>query len=133
MPYTFDYDPVNWILRCRLSGGVGDELLREFFRAGADHAILTNPSAGVVDLSDVDSFDVSSRAIEELAKAQPVLSNPNLRRIVIAPASDVYGMMRMFEMEGEQVRPGLHVVRSEQEAWAILGVLHPRFEPLETN
>ena len=37
----------------------------------------------------------------------------------------------MFEMEGEDKRPNLHVVRSEAEAWAILAVENPQFEPLE--
>jgi hypothetical protein len=41
-------------------------------------------------------------------------------------------MMRMFEMEGESTRPGLQVVRSERDAWAILAVRNPQFEPLDT-
>lgn len=41
-------------------------------------------------------------------------------------------MMRMFEMEGESMRPGLQVVSSEREAWAILAVRNPQFEPLDS-
>ncbi|HEV3482298.1 MAG TPA: hypothetical protein VGR97_08215 [Candidatus Acidoferrales bacterium] len=132
MPYAFDFDSANRILRCRLKGLVNDEVLKDFFLAGSQYAIRTQPAAGVVDLSAVTSFDVSTPAIKALAKSAPVLHEPELRRVVIAPSPGIYGMMRMFEMEGESMRPGLQVVRSEREAWAILAVRNPRFEPLDT-
>ena len=132
MPYTFDFDSANRILRCRLKGLVNDEVLKDFFLAGSQYAIRTQPSAGVVDLSAVTSFDVSTPAIKALARSAPVLHDAELRRVVIAPSPGIYGMMRMFEMEGESMRPGLQVVRSEREAWAILAVRNPRFEPLDS-
>jgi len=131
LPYTFDFDLRNRILRCRLSGRVTDEVLKDFFRLGAQHAIRTRPSAGVVDLSEVTSFDVTAQVIEKLAKSTPVSPDPNLRRVVIAPSPETYGMMRMFEIEGEGTRPGIHVVHTEREAWAILSVEEPRFYPLD--
>jgi hypothetical protein len=131
LPYTFDFDLKNSILRCRLRGTVTDEVLKNFFRAGAHHAIRTHPSAGVIDLSEVVSFEVSAQVIEKLAKSTPVLPDPNLRRVVIAPSPEIYGMMRMFEIEGEPTRPGIHVVHTEQEAWAILSAEEPRFYPLD--
>jgi hypothetical protein len=132
MPYTFDFDSANRILRCRLSGRVNDEILKDFFQAGSQYAVRIQPAAGIVDLSGVTSFDVSTPAIKAVAKSAPVLHDPVLRRVVIAPSPGIYGMMRMFEMEGEATRPGLQVVRSEREAWAILAVRNPQFEPLET-
>ncbi len=87
--------------------------------------------AGIVDLTEVTSFDVSAKTLREQSKVQPVLRDPDLHRIIIAPASDTFGMMRMFEQEAEDVRPDIHVVRTEKEAWAILAVEVPRFEPLK--
>lgn len=133
MPYIFDYDLARGILRCRLSGQVTDDVLKEFFRAGAEHAVRMHPSAGVVDLAEVTSFDVSTHTIEELARTAPVLRDPHLRRIVIAPSAEIFGMMRMFELAGEQKRPNIHVVRNEREAWAILAVQKPKFEPFEAK
>lgn len=132
MPYTFDFDSANRILRCRLSGQVSDEILKDFFRIGSEYAVRTKPAAGVVDLSGVTSFDVSTPAIKALAKSAPVLHDTELRRVVIAPSPGIYGMMRMFEMEGESTRPGLQVVRSERDAWAILAVQNPKFGPLDS-
>jgi hypothetical protein len=131
MAFSFDFDLTNGILRCRLSGRVTDEVLLDFFRAGAEHALRTHPKTGIVDLSEVTSFEASTRTIEHLAVSRPVLSDPRLVRIVIAPSLEIYGMMRMFEIESEEVRPNLHVVHTEQEAWEILGAHNPKFEPLE--
>lgn len=127
LPYTFDFDLTKGILRCRLNGRVTDEVLKDFFRTGAQHAIRTRPSAGVVDLSEVTSFEVSVQSIEKLARSTPVLQDPNLCRVIIAPSLEMYGMMRMFEIEGEATRPGIHVVHTEREAWAILSVAEPQF------
>jgi hypothetical protein len=133
MPYFFDFDSDNGILLCRLQGHVTDEIFKEFFRVGAQHAVRTQPSAGVVDLSGVTAFEVSTQTIHVLARSTPVLRSPSLRRIVVAPSAEIYGMMRMFEIEAEAKRPNLHVVRSEQEAWAILAVQNPPFKPLEVQ
>jgi hypothetical protein len=131
MPYVFDFDFANGILRCRLIGEVSDDALKDFFRAGAEYAARTRPKAGVVDLSEVTSFEASAQTIRELARSTPVFRDPSLHRVVVAPSSTIYGMMRMFEIEGEDKRPNLHVVRSERAAWAILAVENPQFEPLE--
>lgn len=131
MAHTFDFDLTNDILRCRLIGPVDDEALHDFFRAGAEHAVRIRPGAGVVDLSEVTSFEASAGALMQVAESKPVLPDANLRRIVIAPAPETYGMMRMFEIHGEDKRPNLHVVHTEGEAWAILGVVNPNFEPIE--
>lgn len=133
MPYTFDFDLTNGILRCRLGGRVTDGVLQEFFEVGSQHARRTHPTAGVVDLSDVTSFEVSAEMIRQVAKSAPAFSDPGLHRIVIAPTAHLYGMMRMFATQGEEIRPNLHVVRTEKEAWAILVVQDPQFKPLENK
>ena len=132
MSYSFEFDSANGILRCRLERLVTDAILKDFFRAGAALAVRTQPAAGVVDLSAVSLFEVSSQTLREQSKIPPVFAHPDLRRVVIAPSPAVYGMMRMFELEAEEVRPDIHVVRNEQQAWAILGVKNPQFEPLCT-
>jgi hypothetical protein len=131
--YTFDFDVTHSILRCRLNGDVDDAALNDFFRTGAWYALHTRPGAGVVDLSEVTSFEATAEAVHQVAQSRPVLPDPNLLRIVIAPSPETYGMMRMFEIHGEEKRPNLYVVHTEGEAWAILGVLDPHFEPIEVE
>jgi len=133
LPYEFDFDSANGILRCRLSGLVSDEVLQEFFDVGSQHARRTHPTAGVVDFSEVAALEVSQETIRQIAKSVPAFSDPGLQRVVIAPTPHLYGMMRMFATQGEEIRPNLHVVHSEKEAWAILAVQDPQFKLLENN
>ena len=133
MPCKLDFDLTFGILRCRLAGPVTDEVLRQFFQVGARYARRTHPSAGVVDLSEVSSFEVSAEMIDEIARTTPVLTDPELQRIVIAPTPQLFGMMRMFATQAEEKRPNLHVVRTEREAWAILGVPNPQFNTLDSK
>jgi len=130
MPSSFDFDPKNRILRIRLSGNVDDESLKEAYATGFKLAIRVKPQSGLFDFSGVKSLDVSPQTIRELAKNTPIMSNPSLRRVIIAPSSHMFGIARSFELQSEDSRPNLHVVRTEREALAILAVQHPRFEPV---
>jgi hypothetical protein len=133
MSYSFEFDLKNGILRCRLHGQITDETLEDFFRTGAAYAIRTHPAAGVVDLSEVTSFKVSAETIQQIAKSKPVLHDSNLRRVIIAPSPETYGMMRMFEIQSEKRRPNLELVHTESEAWTVLAVQNPQFDPLGTK
>jgi hypothetical protein len=54
-----------------------------------------------------------------------------LPRIAVAPAISNFGLARMFQIVGEEKRLGLQVVHTIEEAFEILGVQSPHFEPLE--
>ena len=133
LPYEFEFDLTHGILLCRLSGLVTDEVLQEFFEVGSQHARRTHPTAGVVDLSEVTTLEVSPETIRQVAKSAPAWNDTGLQRVVVAPTPHLYGMMRMFATQGEEIRPNLHVVHSEKEAWAILAVQEPRFKPLDNE
>lgn len=127
--YQFDFDPIHRIARFRLEGHISDEDLREYYAAATRFAALTNPAGGLFDASGITSFDVSPKVVNELASLPPNIADQSAPRVVIAPAPAVYGMARMFEILGERTRPNLHIVHTEREALAILGVVNPRFEP----
>jgi hypothetical protein len=130
MPYQFEFDSKSGIFQCRFEGRVNDEELKEYYRAAAKVAARISPQSAVLDLSALKILEVTTDTIRELAKAPPTLPDPERPRVIIAPAAQVFGMARMFEMLGEGTRPNLHVVRTHAEAWAILRVQKPRFEPL---
>jgi len=130
MSYHFEFDPANRIIRCHLAGHVSDEDLKEFYRATERQIARMSPRAGIADFSAVTFLDVSPETIRELAKLPPAMPDPSLPRIVLAPLPQVFGMARMFELQGEGTRPNLHIVRTEDEVWAILGVPEPKFQPL---
>jgi hypothetical protein len=130
MAYRFEFDDANRILQCRFEGRVTDEGLTNFYRQAGEFVTSLEPRGGLVDFSDVVSFEVSVQAIRRLAKLPPAMPQPDHPRIIVAVSSQIFGMARMFEFEGEITRPNLHVVRSLAEAWAILGIREPKFQPL---
>jgi hypothetical protein len=133
MPWSFDFDWKNRILRARLYGRVTDEELKDMYRTGYKLIFRTQPSASILDGSAGTSFEISPETVRELAKSAPAPSDPDIIRVIIAPSAAFYGLARMFEIQGEETRPHLHVVRSEKEALAILAVQNPRFEPLDSQ
>jgi hypothetical protein len=130
MPYYFDFDSTNRILRCRLEGKITDEILKDYYRAAGKYSALTDPRASVLDMSPVTSMEVSPQTIRELANSPPAIADPSRPRCIIAPSPEVFGMARMFELQGQDTRPNLHVVRTQKEAWAILGLSKAKFEAL---
>ncbi|MGA9184937.1 MAG: hypothetical protein WBZ32_06540 [Candidatus Acidiferrales bacterium] len=133
MPYQLDFDSANRILRAVFGGVVSDEELVQFYLGIGPYLALKEPLAAVIDFTAVTSFEVSPDTIRQLASLPPALKDPAIPRCVIAPASKIFGLARMFELQGQGTRPSFHVVRNEKEAWAILGVVDPHFKPIETK
>jgi len=50
--------------------------------------------------------------------------------VFVAPTPDLFGMARLFELQGADARPNLHVVRTSEEAYRILNVSDPQFTPV---
>ncbi|HXN72050.1 MAG TPA: hypothetical protein VN861_05805 [Candidatus Acidoferrales bacterium] len=131
MPYRFEYDSANRILRGVLEGNITDEALREFYRVAGEYAALKDSLGSVMDMSSITSLDVSPQTIRELASLPPAIADPARPRCIIAASAQVFGLARMFELQGQATRPNLHVVRTQKEAWAILGVSKPKFEAIQ--
>jgi hypothetical protein len=130
VPYYFEFDPVNRILRGRFEGPVTDELLKEYYGVAGGYFERTGARAGITDLSAVTSLEVSPQTIRDLASAPPVIQDRDLPRFVVAASPGIFGMARMFELAGQDTRPNLHVVRTMKEVCVILGITDPMFEPI---
>ena len=48
----------------------------------------------------------------------------------VAPTPDAFMMAWMFELRGAETRPNLHVVHTLEEAYKVLDVREPQFEPI---
>jgi hypothetical protein len=131
MPYKFDFDLNSKVIRARVSDVVTDETLKEYYASASRYGRLNPTFSGICDMSAVSFVAVSSRTIRELAKLPPAVPNPDIPRCIIAGSPAMFGMARMFELEGGATRPNLHVVRTEREALAILGITKPRFGSVE--
>ena len=133
MPYHFEYDSQNKILMAKFEGQVTDGLIKDYYQACTSQVAVTDLRGSLTDFSNAASFDVSAETIREiaaLAPADPIASRP---RVVVAPASHIFGFARMFGILGEATRPNFHVVRTLREAYALLGIASPQFKPLQAG
>jgi hypothetical protein len=133
MSYKFDFDSTNRILRCRFAGPVTAEEFTNYLRTVGRYVALTSPRGGVTDLSAVSTFDVSIDAIHRLAGVKPSVPRIDHPRVILTASDRTFWAARMFEIEAEAIRPNLHVVRTWNEAGAILGVRKFHFEPIQTK
>ena len=133
MPYSFDFDWKHRILRSRFYGRITDEELRAYYRSLYQVFFRIRPIGGVLELSKTTVFKVSAKVVREWANSAPALHDPNGKRVMIAPSPRHYWMARTLRLWAKKTRPNIQVVRTEQEAWAILGVKNPQFEPLESE
>jgi len=130
MPYYFEFDSVNRIVRGRFEGRITDELLREYYGLAGEYFERTGARSGITDFSEVTSFEVSPQFIRELAGSPPAILDQVLPRFIVAPSPGIFGMARMFELAGQDTRPNLHVVRTMKEVCVILGITDTKFEPV---
>jgi hypothetical protein len=130
MPYRVVYDPTNRILRARFEGLVTDGELKEVYRLGQKQAARIDPHAGITDFSDVTTVAFSPETIYELAASTPIMRDPSRPVVFVAPTPHIFGMARIFEILREETRPNLYVVQTLEEAYEVLDVREPQFEPV---
>jgi hypothetical protein len=127
MPYHFDFDLSNRIIRCSFDGLITDDYLKEFYRNASKYGALNPAYIGVLDTSAVAVVHITAQTIRELAMQPPAFPDPAVPRVIIAGLPEMFGLARMFDLHGSDTRPNLHVVRTEREAMAILGITNARF------
>jgi hypothetical protein len=113
MSYQIDFDATNRILRARFQGRVTDDDLKDVYRFGQEHVARFDPLSGITDFSGVTTA-FSAQTMRELAHTKPIMPDPSRPMIFVAPTPDLFGMARMFELEGAEVRPNLRVVRTPE-------------------
>lgn len=129
MEWVFEVDDTHGVGRWALKGQVTDDGFRKSFRAVSEILAGLTLTAGIIDFSEVTSFDVSEETIRQLASTQPVLSGDMLR-LVIAPQGEAFAIARSFAAISQLSRPNFFVVRSAEAAYHILGLQNPAFRRL---
>jgi hypothetical protein len=109
---------------------VTDDELRDVYRLGQRLVPQIDPHAGITDFSDVTAVAFTPETIYELAAAKSIMRDPSRLVVFVAPTPHIYGMARMLEILREATRPNLHVVRTLEEAYKVLNVQEPQFEPI---
>ncbi len=129
MGFSLSFDHQHSILRVAFDERLTDAdlldahgFLRRYF---ASHP----PCASILDYSGVKTNEVSIQTVRHLVFLPRAMSDGFLR-INVTPSDVMYGMARMFQILSEEGRPELRVVRTMDEACALLGVPSLDFEAL---
>ena len=129
MVVCFEFAEAEGVLRLTLSGEMTDQAVMEVWSKGRGVAASFPSCKTIVDLSGLTRLDVSTSAVTKLARSH----SPDLpTRVFVAPKDVVYGMARMFQVLSENTRKNVHVVRTMNEAYKLLGVKAPKFIPVST-
>jgi hypothetical protein len=130
VPYQVEFDFVHRILRARFIGRVTDEDLLAVYRFGQENVTRFDPLCGITDFSHATSVGFSAESMRELARMKPIMPDASRPVVFVAPTQELFGMARMFELQGADSRPNLRVVRTAEEAYQILNVRDPQFAPV---
>ena len=130
MAYGFELDATHRVLLFRFTGDVSEQRIGQFYGEAGTQIERLHPRAAIFDFTAVTSFDVSSASIRNLAAASPLIPDVACPRVVVAPATHIFGMARMFQILGESSRPSFSVVHSMAEALAVIGLDPLDFKPL---
>ena len=127
MPYHFEFDAEHKVMLVVLEGEVNEQEI-----AGMDddiraQAVGLKPLAAITDFSLITAFNVGSGSMREAAN-KPSPYPAEMPRFIVAPRDHLFGMARMYETFAERPDGKLRVVRSREEALAVLGAQNPRFE-----
>jgi hypothetical protein len=131
VPFSFAFDYANQVFLVTFEGRVTDELILDFYRAAA-RLIVKMPElrGSIVDFTPISEFAVSPETIREVAWSPPVDTEASRPRVLVAPSAGALKLAWTFEKHGAETRPSLHIVKSMQHAYAVLGITNPKFEPL---
>jgi hypothetical protein len=127
--FHFEYDAENKIFAMRMHGTITDTIFKACYAETPQYVRGREVRAALMDLSDVERYDVSAAAVRDVSRLAPLFPDPT-PRWVVAPQDHIFGMARMFQMTSRGGRDMLHVVRSMTDAYAALGVTTPNFERL---
>jgi hypothetical protein len=125
----FEFAEAEGVIRVTLNGAITDRVVMEIWSKGRSIVESLPACKSIMNLSGLTGFDVSTDAITRLARSHS-LDLPT--RVFVAPRDVIYGSTRMFQVLTENTRKNVHVVRTLEEAYKLLGVESPKFTLVST-
>jgi len=126
MDYRIDLDPAHRVIRLTVTAVVTEELAEECYQSVSFIASRGGPYAAIFDLSGVTGATLSPDAVRGLAGRAPAVP-AGRPRVIVADEPWIFGMARMFQICRDSLGEQFHVVRSLEEAYAMLGVRSENF------
>ena len=127
MSFLLQYERRHHILLIRFEGVVTDEILLEGYHRVRRWFDTHGRCGNISDFTAVTDFKITGSSIRFLASNSPLVPG-DLVRIIVAPRDDVYGMARMFEMQGAAMGNRVDIVRNLPDALKLASLDQPDFE-----
>ena len=129
MPFRFEFDYEHKILLVLFEGDMRDAEAFTIKAAVVSYMEQLRPAAGIADLSAVKTFDVSAQTMRTVARQPPY--SEAIPRFIVAPQDHLFGMARMYELSETKSEGKLQVLRSREQALAVLGIKEAKFVPVD--
>lgn len=126
MPTTLTIDREARMVYSNYYGDIVTEELVRHIAAIRAHPEFNPEFRELIDATQVTSFSVSTEEVRDLAIG-PSPFAPSSNRVFVASDDLIFGLARMFQTFGGEIRPHFAVVRTLQEAYRRLG-LDPGFQ-----
>jgi hypothetical protein len=131
MSYAFEFDPVIRLLKVSFEGDLDERTLVQASLKLRDVVPALKSAKGLSDFSLVTAVHIASERLHSLAQFKPAFPS-DVPHAIVAPRDYIFGLARMFQAVGSETRPNLYVVRTEQEAYRLLGIADtPKYERLK--
>ena len=127
--YCFEFDESNNALHCVWEGVITDAMLLEGDAIARRLLVSHLGCRAINDFSAVTLFQVATETVKYLALFAPP-SEIEAEVVIVAPDGLMFGLARMFTMFGEKRYPNFHVVHTIEEAYEILGITSPHYQPI---
>mgnify|MGYP003345912491 CR=1 FL=1 len=119
MPLTYHIDTARGLVQTTASGVLTDHDVLDLKARLASDPGWSPGMRELADISGIDALEVTADGVRQMV--QEDASTPDLgayRLAIVAPANDVFGMARMYQMLTDRVVPNIGVFRSVNEALA---------------
>lgn len=128
--FILAFDSRHKVLRSTIVGVLSSDLLEAWEQAVVGFTARQGYSHGLIDFSQVAAIAVPLSRLASRGR-QPQIC-PGWERIVVAPRTDLVEWIRAFAAYQSSAghRPPI-VVASMEEAYRVLDLADPRFEPIE--
>ncbi|HUO59554.1 MAG TPA: hypothetical protein VMU24_02730 [Candidatus Acidoferrales bacterium] len=119
------------IVRVTWLGEITLSVIREGFSKVREFAKGRDLRGAISDFTHARNLNLSKDDIYVLSHEEPVFET-DFPRITVGGADHIFGMARMFELMTAERTTGIHVVRTIDEAYALLQLQDPEFNRVET-
>jgi hypothetical protein len=121
------------VLLAELSGHLTHLDFSNLERGALAFIAREGPVRQLIDLAGVQSVAIAV-LLPNRASSRPITAANTPLRVYVAPTDLLFGLCRMFAMQQEeQGTPPSLIFRTRESAYEALGLVHPRFQPIETG